>query len=285
MALAPVRSVSFGDLLRVWRTRRRISQLELASAAEVSSRHISFLETGRARPSREMTIHLAEHLEVPLRERNALLLAAGFAPAYDESPIDSPQMTAVREAVALVLANHEPFPAIAVDRWWNAVAGNRAASLFTEGVPADLLGPPPNAYRISLHPDGLASRIRNFDEVAHFALARLRHDVAMSGDSRLVDLLREVEGYPTVRRLPPPAPPRGAVVLPVRLEHPSGELALFSTVAVFGTPADVTVAELAIEAFFPADRATAELMQELDGRRRPARDQRPQNARLPAGER
>jgi transcriptional regulator with XRE-family HTH domain len=251
---------TFGELLREWRQRRRRSQLELAVEAGVSARHVSFLETGRARPSREMVVHLAEHLGVPLRERNTVLMAAGFAPAYPERSMDEPEMAQVRRAVDLVLKAQEPYPAVAVDRYWNVVLTNAATGLFLEGIGAELLGPPTNAYRVGLHPDGLARRVINFDEYAHHLVARLRHDVSVSFDPGLVALLEEVERYPNVAALATPPPSRGSVVLPIRLRHGSGELALFSTITTFGTPIDVTVAELAIESFFPADAHTAEVL-------------------------
>lgn len=254
---------TFGDHLRAWRLRRRRSQLDLAVDAGVSARHLSFLETGRARPSREMVVHLAEHLDVPLRERNVVLMAAGFAPAYEERSLEEPEMASVRQAVELVLRAQEPYPAIAVDRHWNVVLTNAATGLFLDGVPADLLGPPTNAYRIGLHPDGLARRVANFDDYAHHLVARLRHDVSVSFDPGLVALLEEVESYPNVAGVGTPPPSRGSVVLPIRLAHPAGELALFSTITTFGTPIDVTVAELAIESFFPADGHTAAILQDL----------------------
>lgn len=256
--MADTSATDFGELLRVWRQRRRLTQLDLSLQAGVSTKHLSFLETGRSNPSREMVLDLAEHLDVPLRERNVLLTAAGFAPAYPRRSLDAPEMDAVRGAIDLVLAGHEPYPALAVDRYWNILAMNRAAALFAAGVDPALLGPPPNAYRLSLHPDGLAPRIVNFAEVAHDLVGRLRHDAEMSADPDLAALLDEVERYPTVRALPRAEPDRGQVVVPLRLRHPRGELAMFTTVATFGTPVDVTVAELAVETFFPADAVTAQ---------------------------
>ncbi|MBW3657996.1 MAG: helix-turn-helix transcriptional regulator [Actinobacteria bacterium] len=253
-------TTGFGDLLRGWRERRRRTQLDLSLAAGVSARHLSFLETGRSRPSREMVLRLAEHLDVPLRERNSLLTAAGFAPVYPRRDLDAPELAQVRAAIDLVLRGHEPYPAIAVDRCWDVVGLNRAAGLFLDGVSPEALSPAPNAYRLSLHPGGLAPRIVNLPEVAHHLLGRLRHDMEVSGDPDLAALLDEVSGFPTVRSLPRPVPSRGEVVLPVRLRHPRGELALFTTVATFGTPVDVTVAELALETFFPADERTASLL-------------------------
>jgi transcriptional regulator with XRE-family HTH domain len=263
MALAHGSPASFGELLRAWRMRRRLSQLELAAEAAVSTRHLSFIETGRARPSREMVIHLAEHLEIPLRERNALLMAAGFAPAYEERALEAPEMASVHAALDLVLGSHEPYPAIVVDRYWNVVKGNRAASLLLDGVAPELLAPPVNVYRVSFHPAGLSNVVVNFGEYAAHLLAQLRHDVAVSGDPRLEALLQEVEAYPTVASLGAVVPARGSVVLPMRLRHPEGDLALFSTIATFGTPVDVTVAELAVETFFPADGETARVLRAL----------------------
>lgn len=249
--------IGFGDLLRGWRERRRLTQMELSHRADVSTRHLSFLETGRSTPSREMVLNLAEHLEIPLRERNQLLTAAGFAPVYSRTRLDAPEMEVVRSAIDQVLAGHEPYPALAVDRYWNVVSMNAAAALFAEDVDPALMGPPPNVYRLCLHPDGLASRVVNFPELAHHLLHRLRHDVAVSADPDLAALLEEVASYPTVRELERPAIEHNAVVVPVRLRHPRGELSLFTTVATFGTPVDVTVAELALETFFPADAETA----------------------------
>lgn len=256
-------ATTFAELLRGWRERRRLTQLDLSIAAEVSTKHVSFLETGRSAPSRGMVLRLAETLELPLRERNVLLAAAGFAPAYGNRPLDAPEMQPVRRAIDQVLAGHEPYPAVAVDRCWNVLQMNAAGALLADGVAPELLGPPPNVYRVSLHPDGLASRVVNFAEVAHHLLARLRHDTAVSADPELAALLREVEAYPTVRRLGSVAPSAGGVVLPLRLRHPRGELALFTTVATFGTPVDVTVDELALETFFPADGETARRLHAL----------------------
>jgi transcriptional regulator with XRE-family HTH domain len=260
---APRTGTAFGDLLRAWRERRRFTQLDLALAADVSTRHLSFLETGRANPSREMALVLAEHLEVPLRERNELLHAAGFAPAYPRRSLDAPEMAPVSEAIQTLLAAHEPYPAVAVDRYWDVVDMNAAAVLFADGVDPELLGPPLNVYRLSLHPRGMAPRISNFPEFAHHLLRQLRHDVAVSADPALSSLLEEVTSYPDVRKLPRRPGDPGTVVIPMRLRHPVGELALFTTIATFGTPVDVTVAELALETFFPADAATAHRLTDL----------------------
>ena len=234
-----------------------MSQLDLALEAGVSARHLSFLETGRSKPSRDMVLRLCEELEVPLRDRNGLLLAAGFAPAYQERPLEAPELEPVRRAVAQVLTGHEPFPAAVVDRWWNLVAANRNVSVFLEGVAPRLLEPPANVLRVSLHPAGMAPRIANLAEWRGHLLDRLRREVAATADARLAELLAELEGYPRPQASAPPRPPQGAIAVPLVLRHDGRELTFFSTVATFGTAVDVTVAELSIEAFFPADAATA----------------------------
>jgi transcriptional regulator with XRE-family HTH domain len=251
-----------GDQLRDWRRRRRMSQLDLALEAGVSARHLSFLETGRSRPSRDMVLRLCEELEVPLRDRNRLLLAAGFAPAYQERPLEAPELEPVRRAVAQVLTGHEPFPAAVVDRWWNLVAANRNVSVFLEGVAPALLEPPANVLRVSLHPEGMAPRIANLAEWRGHLLDRLRREVAATADGRLAELLAELESYPRPGAPAPPGPPQGAIAVPLVLRHDGRELTFFSTVATFGTAVDVTVAELSIEAFFPADAATARYLHE-----------------------
>ena len=249
---------AFGPVLRDWRERRRLSQQELSLAADVSARHLSFLETGRSQPSRKMVLSLADHLEVPLRERNDLLAAAGFAPVYPQRPLDAPEMRSVRAAVDQILEGHEPYPAVAADRWWNVLAANRPIAALTAAVDPALLGPPLNVYRVTLHPDGLAPLIVNLPELAYHLVERLRHDARTTGDPQLLALLDEVEAYPTVRGLPRHIDTPEGVVVPMRLRHPQGELAMFTTITTFGTPADVTVAELALELFYPLDSATAE---------------------------
>jgi transcriptional regulator with XRE-family HTH domain len=248
-------AVPLGILLKDWRRRRRLSQLDLALEAGVSARHLSFVETGRSKPSREMVIHLAEQLEVPLRDRNQLLLAAGYAPAYGEHPLDAPEMAPVREAIDGVLAGHAPFPAVAVDRWWNLVAANAPLGLLTDGVAPELMQPPVNALRVALHPEGMAPRILNLGQYRAHLLDRLRREVALTADERLAALHDELSAYPA-----PPAPPTPAhpeIAVPLRLRVGAQELAFFSTVATFGTALDITLAELAIEAFVPADTETA----------------------------
>jgi transcriptional regulator with XRE-family HTH domain len=256
-----------GNLLRGWRQRRHLSQLDLAGLADVSARHLSFIETGRARPSREMVLHLAEHLDVPLRERNALLLAGGFAPTYRETDLDAPEMRAVREAIDRVLRGHEPYPAAVVDRRWNLVAANRAIQAFVAGMPAELLGPPLNVLRASLHPDGLAPRIINFTEWSEHLLDRLRRQVLLTGDEELRELEEELRRYPGVPGPSTHAGVEGAgeIAVTLRFRHGDGELRLLSTIATFGTAIDITAAELAIEAFFPADAETAAFLHSAGG--------------------
>lgn len=252
-----------GTLLREWRQRRRLSQLDLACDAEISTRHLSFVETGRARPSRGMLLHLADLLELPLRERNSLLVAAGFAPVFPERPLTDPALAPARRAVELVLKGHEPYPAIAVDRHWNIVAANRASGRLLELAKPAMLAPPVNILRASLHADGLAPHIVNYGELRARLLARLRRHCELTGDAVLGQLLTELDGYP----FPPEGEPAGGsedyagVVMPVRIRTADGELALFSTIAVFGTPVDITLSELALETFFPADTATAAILQ------------------------
>jgi transcriptional regulator with XRE-family HTH domain len=254
-----------GDLLRDWRQRRRLSQLSLAMEADVSTRHVSFLETGRARPSREMLLRLAEPLEIPLRERNELLLAAGFAPVYPERGLDAPAMRAARDVVERVLAGHEPFPALAVDRYWTLLAANDAVAPLLVGVAKELVRPPINVLRLSLHPKGLAPRIVNLAEWREHVLERLRRQVAVSGDAVLAELLAELGGYPAPDEAGGDAlsgreREEGRVAVPLRIRTEDGVLSFISTTTVFGTPVDVTLAELAIEAFFPADAETADVL-------------------------
>lgn len=255
--------MTVGQLLRRWRQTRRLSQLELAIQAEVSTRHLSFVETGRAAPSREMLLHLAEHLDVPLRDRNELLLAAGYAPAYSAAAIDSPRLSAVREAIRQILAGHEPYPAVVVDRAWRLVDGNSSVAVLTEGVAPHLLTPPVNVMRLTLHPDGMAPRIANLPEWRAHLLDRLRREL-VTGDDELAALYDELRGYPGGEPGPDAeVPGPGDFAVPLRLRHPDRELAFFSTTATFGTPLDVTVAELVIESFFPADEETRKYLQSL----------------------
>ena len=250
-----------GELLRQWREQRRLSQLELSIQAGISTRHLSFVETGRSAPSRDMVLHLAEELELPLRERNHLLLAAGYAPVYRETSLDAPLMAPVRDAIRQVLAGHEPYPAVVVDRGWNLVDANATVALFLAGVAPWLVEPPVNVLRVSLHPDGMAPRIANLGEWRAHLLGRLRRQVALTADPDLTKLADELAEYPCDQPEPEvELPGPGDVVVPLRVRHDGGELAFISTVATFGTPLDVTVAELAIESFYPADPATADAL-------------------------
>jgi transcriptional regulator with XRE-family HTH domain len=252
-----------GELLRGWRARRRLSQLELSIQADISTRHLSFVETGRARPTSAMILRLAEHLDVPMRERNTLLAAGGFAPAYAERALDAPALDIVCAAVRDVLDGLEPYPALAVDRGWHLVDANAAVRLFLDGAPADLLTPPVNVLRLSLHPRGLAGRIVNLGQWRGHLLARLRRQAAATGDPALADLHDELTGYPC-RQAELPAGPDVAVV-PLRYRHGDRELSFISATTVFGTPLDVTVAELAIESFLPADAATRAVLASRSG--------------------
>ncbi len=259
-----------GTLLRDWRRRRRMSQLELALEAGVSTRHLSFVETGRSRPSAEMVLHLADRLEVPLRERNELLLAAGFAPQYSAWSLDDPALREVREAVSRVLAAHEPYPAIAVDRYWNLVSSNEALGPFLEGVAPELLVPPVNTIRLALHPDGVAPRILNLGEYRADLIERLDRAARLTGDPELAALQEEMVAYPGPDAPGEPAGAAGpAVAVGLTLGPAPGsdapELSFFSTITTFGTAVDVTVSELALEAFFPADDQTAEYLRRGGG--------------------
>jgi transcriptional regulator with XRE-family HTH domain len=257
-----------GELLRAWRQRRCLSQLDLACRANVSARHVSFVETGRSKPSREMLLHLSEELDIPLRERNALLMAAGFAPVYSEGRLDEPALRAAREAVDLVLTGHEPYPALAVDRHWTLLAANRAIGTLLAEVPPELLQPPVNVLRLSLSPAGLARNIVNLEQWRGHVLSRLHRQVELTADETLAALLEELRGLPAPDRASAPGGPAreqdfAGVVVPLRLKTRHGVLSLFSTTTVFGTPVDITLSELAIESFFPADPPTAELLRRI----------------------
>ena len=251
-----------GALLREWRVRRRMSQLDLASEAEISQRHLSFLESGRAKPSRDMVLHLAGQLDIPLRERNHLLLAAGFAPRYGERKLDDPSLAAARKAVRLVLKGHEPNPAIALDRHWHMVDANAAVAPLLAGIsdPA-LLQTPVNVLRLSLHPQGLAPRVVNLFEWRNHLIERLKRQLDATGDPVLAELERELLSYPYGPRTQGVQDANlAAIVHPLKLRLGNEVLTFISTTTVFGTPLDVTLSELAIESFFPADEATAKTL-------------------------
>jgi transcriptional regulator with XRE-family HTH domain len=258
MSVTAVDAPGVGAILRDWRQRRRLSQLDLALEAGISTRHLSFVETGRSKPSPDMVLHLAEQLEVPLRDRNALLLAAGYAPQYQARSLDEPEMAHIRDALGRVLEGHEPFPAIAVDRYWNMVASNAVLGVLLDGVADELLAPPANALRIALHPKGLPPRVLNFAAWRNHLLEGLERALASTGDPQLSELQAEMLSYPG-----PPAPEQAApgadVMFGLKLAAPGDgrELSFFSTITTFGTPLDITVSEIAIEAFFPADDETA----------------------------
>jgi len=262
-----------GSLLREWRSRRHLTQLELALDAGISTRHLSFVETGRSKPSIEVVLRLAEHLEVPVRERNHLLLAAGFAPAFPERPLEDPELAPVREALDRILTAHEPYPAMVMDRGWNVVAANSAFEALAEWVDPELLEPPINALRVGLHPRGLAPWVVNLGEVRAYFFERLERQVAITADDELATLLAEVAGYPAPAHEQLPAAETAAreILTPLRLRTPDGsELSLLGTVATFGFAGEVTTSELSIESLFPADAATAEAFKNLArDRRRP----------------
>jgi transcriptional regulator with XRE-family HTH domain len=253
-----------GPLLRSWRQRRRMSQLDLACEAEVSTRHLSYVETGRSQPSRQFLLHVAEHLDVPLRGRNDLLVAAGYAPLYGETDLDAPEMEPVRTALDLVLGHHEPFPALVVDRTWRLVRANAGIGLLLDGVDPALLQGDVNVLRLTLHPDGLARRVVDLPSFSAHVLSRLRRQAALSGDPALVALHDELSALPGVRADEQWTDPPG-LVLPFRMRTEHGELSFFTTAAVFGTAADVTLSELTVEQFFPADAATDALVRRLSG--------------------
>jgi len=271
-AMASSRTV--GDLLREWRHRRRVSQLDLANQADISARHLSFLETGRSQPSREMLLHLAEQLQVPLRDRNALLNAAGFASAFPERQLADPALDVIRKAIDVVLKGHEPYPAIAIDRHWTLIASNGAFRPLLNGANAVLLRPPLNVLRLTLHPEGLAPRLANYHEWRAHVLEKLRCQIDVSRDPTLAELLRELRDFPVPPGAKIAAPPIDRelhrLVIPLQIVTPAGILSFFSTTTIFGTPVDVTVSELSIESFYPADTATAAALQKAAIERRHA---------------
>lgn len=249
---------TFGEELRTWRQRRHLSQLELATEVNISTRHLSFMETGRSQASRGMVLRLAQQLDVPLRERNDLLIAAGFAPMYATRPYSDPSFNSVRAAVDLILKGHEPYPALLVDRHWTLVSANKAAQGFMVGVDAELLKPPINVLRMSLHPGGNAPHIVNLPEWRAHCLARLAREVEVTADPALADLLTELRGYPGGESHHVADPTGSSVVVPLKFRAPDGSvLSFLSTTTVFGTAVEVTLSELVLEAFYPADEFTA----------------------------
>ena len=258
----PARPVHIGEHLREWRQRRHLSQLDLAVDAEISARHLSFVETGRSAPSRDMVLKLAERLDVPLRERNVLLVAAGFAPAFPQRPLDDPALTSAREAINLVLKAHEPNPALAYDRHYNLVSANRMVAPLLDGVPQRLLGQPFNILRLAFHPEGLAPRTVNLAEWAAHLLERLHRQCEATADPELIKLYQDLKSYPIPARSAPITADNN-VALPFKLRLNGEVLSFISTTMVFGTPVDITLQELALETFFPADELTARRMREM----------------------
>jgi transcriptional regulator with XRE-family HTH domain len=256
------RPVHVGEHLREWRQRRHLSQLDLAGDAEVSARHLSFVETGRAAPSRDMVLRLAERLEVPLRERNVLLVAAGFAPAFPQRALDDPALKSARQAIDLVLKAHEPNPALAVDRHWNLVSANRMVAPLLAGLPSALLEAQPlNVLRLSFHPEGMGPRTVNLGEWCAHLLERLHRQCESTADPELVKLYHELKAYPIPARSAPLGPDN--VAIPFRMRLDGDVLSFISTTMIFGTPVDITLSEIAVETFFPADDFTAERLRAM----------------------
>jgi transcriptional regulator with XRE-family HTH domain len=265
-------ATAVGPLLRSWREQRRLSQLALADQAEVSTRHLSCVETGRARPSRAFVLHLAEHLDVPLRGRNELLVAAGFTPEYGHTDLDAPEMAPIRDALDLVLGHAEPYPALVVDRHWDLVRANAGLALLLDGVDPALLVPPVNVLRVSLHPDGMAGRLEEVEAYAAHVLSVLRREAALLGDPALAALHDELAAHhPGAVRSPTPTE-RPGPVLPLVLRTPHGRLSFLTTAARFGTASDVTLAELTVESFFPAEAETARRVRAAAGAATAPRD-------------
>jgi transcriptional regulator with XRE-family HTH domain len=254
-----------GEHLRQWRQRRHLSQLDLALDAEISARHLSFMETGRAAPSRDMLLRLAERLDVPLRERNVMLVAGGFAPAFPQRTLDDPAMKLAREALEAVLKAHEPNPALAIDRHWNLVSANRMVTPLLGGVAPKLLQGKVNVMRLGLHPDGLASRTANLHEWRGHLLDRLHRQCEATADAELIALHDELKAYPVPPRSGPPLRISDSVIVPFQLRFGNDVLSFISTTMVFGTPVDITLSELALEAFYPADDKTAQKLREIAG--------------------
>jgi len=252
-----------GKMVRSWRELRRFSQLELAVEAEVSQRHLSFIESGRAAPSKEMVLHLAENLDIPFRDRNVMLLAAGYSPIYGDRALEDPTLIHAKAALELLLSAHEPYPALTVDRQWNIVGANRALGALLDGVDSELLKPPANALRISLHPKGLAPNIVNLAEWRQHLLDRLRRQFRICRDPALDALLKELSGYPFNSSERPSSfndIVANEVAIPLRLKTPRGVLSFLSTVTVFGTPVEITLSEVTLEAFYPSDQETARIL-------------------------
>jgi transcriptional regulator with XRE-family HTH domain len=259
-------AASVGGLVRAWRAQRQLSQLALATEAEISQKHLSFIESGRSAPSREMVLHLADHLDVPLRERNAMLLAAGYAPIYRERALDDPALERARAAVERVLQAHEPYPALTVDRHWTMISANAAVVPLIAAVDPQLVKPPVNVMRLSLHPRGLAPLIVNLGEWRAHLMDRLRRQLRLTREPVIDALVKELSGYPAGAARDGDRQPQShqdEIAVPLRLRTHAGVLSFFSTITVFGTPVEITLSELSLEAFYPADEATAAAMQAM----------------------
>jgi transcriptional regulator with XRE-family HTH domain len=264
IASMDINTDNFGSTLKFWRNRRSLSQLELSVDADISQRHLSFLESGRSKPSRDMVLNLASQLDVPLRDRNLMLAKAGFAPIYVDRPQADSAIEATYKAVEKFLEAQEPYPALAIDRHWNLIFANSAVSLLMSGVDEALLSPSINVLRLSLHPDGLASRIVNYREWRHHVLSRLAKQIDASGDGQLAQLENELREYPVPANafpwIPNSSTQSGGIAITLEIATPKGNLRLLSATTVFGTALDIGLSELAIESFFPADRATARIL-------------------------
>lgn len=256
-------SIKVGPLVREWRVRRRRSQLDLALDVGVSARHLSFVETGRSKPSPELLLSLADHLEVPLRDRNIFLLAAGYAPRYKQTPLDDPSMANIMSALQQLLDGHHPYPGVVIDRCWNVILANGAAARLTASLPAELTGPPLNVFRACLHPEGLAAQTLNLKDWARYLVGQLRRLNTLTNDPEVRDLLNEIEQYPAVAALGVIGstwPDEQPLLIPWSLRMGDETLSLFTTLTTFGTPRDITLDELAVELFYPSDDATAKLL-------------------------
>lgn len=252
-----------GGLLRDWRARRRFSQFDLALDVGVSPRHLSFIETGRSRPSVEMIDALADRLEMPLRERNRLLMAAGFAPRYPERSLDAPALEQAKASVQRMLDLHDPYPGVALDRYWNVLLSNAAASNLLSSLPDELLKPPVNIFRVSLHPHGLAALTENFAEWGSYLVRTLRRNLLHHPGTELEGLEKEVLSYSTVKQLPQQFLPEPACLIPCVLRLPVGLVSMFTTLTTFGTPQDVLLEELSVELFYPADKQSEALLRSI----------------------
>jgi transcriptional regulator with XRE-family HTH domain len=260
-------TVKVGPLVREWRTRRRRSQMDLALEVGVSARHLSFVETGRSKPSPELLLSLADHLDVPLRDRNVFMLAAGYAPRYGQTPLGDRSMERVRAALRKLLDGHDPYPGVVIDRAWNVVLANPAAARLSAALPPELATPTLNVFRACWHPNGLAGQTGNFEEWGSYLVGQLRRLMTLTNDPEIAELLEEVSRYPTVAALDSAnqANDEPALLVPWTLRLGDDELSFFTTLTTFGTPRDITLDEVAVELFYPADEPTARLLTDARG--------------------